>query len=161
MVRKAETTAGEAAGTRSSVFVAVEVCTRALSDRRLRWRVWTERALGSACWRRPARRENRRQSTRGDQLGGEHCEDRYICSRRREPCLVEQLRVARVRAVEPQNIDIFFCQVDPAWLLGEWNRESATCRAVGPRAFRGQGSPRPAVGSRQDKEMVLLLGSLR
>ena len=142
VVRKAETTAGEAAGTRSSVFVAVEVCARALPDRRLRWRVSTEGALGSACRRRPARRENRRQSTRGDQLGGEHCKDRYICSRCREWCLFEQLRVARVRAVEPQNIDIFFCKVDPAWLLGGWNREkSSTCRAVSPRAFRGQGFP--------------------
>ena len=75
--------------------------------------------------------------------------------------MLKQLRVARVRAVEPQNIDIFFCQVDPAWLLREWNRESATCRAVGPRAFRGQGSPRPAVGSRQSKEIVPLLVALR
>ena len=148
VVRKAETTAGEAAGARSSVFVAEEVTASTLSDRRLRWRVSTEGALGSACRRRPARREDRRQSTRGDQLGGEHCEDRYVCSRRREWCLLKQLRVARVRAVEPQNIDIFFCQVDPAWLLREWNRESATCRAVSPRAFRGQGFLCLAVGSR-------------
>ena len=109
VVRKAETTAGEAAGTRSSVFVAVEVCARALPDRRLRWRVSTEGALGSACWRGPARREDRRQSTRCDQLGGEHCEDRYVCSRLGERCLLEQLRVARVRTVQPLNIEIFFC----------------------------------------------------
>ena len=57
VVRKAETTAGEPAGTRAAVFVAVEVCTRTLSDRCLRWKVSTERALGSA-WRcRPARRK--------------------------------------------------------------------------------------------------------
>ena len=55
--------------------------------------------------------------------------------------MLKQLRVARVRAVEPQNIDIFFCQVDPAWLLGEWNRESATCREFRFRAFRCQGFP--------------------
>ena len=160
MVRKAETTAGEAAGTRSSVFVAVEVCASALSDRCLRWRVRTEGALGNACWCRPARREDRRQSTRCDQLGSEHCKDRYVCSLR-ERCLLEQLRVARVRAVEPQNIDICFCKVDPAWLLRQWNSESATCRAVCPRAFRGQGFPCPAVGSRRGKEMVPLLVALR
>ena len=156
VVRKAETTAGEAAGTRSSVFVAVEVCARTLSDRRLRWRVSTEGALGSACWRWPARRENRWDSTRRDKLGGQNCKDRYVCSRLGERCLLEQLRVARVRTVEPQNIDIFFCKVDPAWLLRRWNRESATCRQFRPRAFRGQGFPCPAVGDRRGKEMVLL-----
>ena len=89
VVRKAETTAGEAAGTRSSVFVAVEVCARTLSDRRLRWRVSTEGALGSACWRGPARRENRRESTRGDQLGSEDCKGRYVRRKLGERCLLE------------------------------------------------------------------------
>ena len=156
VVCKAETTAGEAAGTRSSVFVAVEVCARTLPDRHLLWRLSTEGALGSACWCWPARREDRRQSTRCDQLGGEHCEDRYVCSRRREWYLLKQLRVARVRAVKPQNIDIFFCQVDPAWLLRRWNRESATCRQFRPRALRGQSFPCPAVGDRRGEEMVLV-----
>ena len=70
--------------------------------------------------------------------------------------MLKQLRVARVRVVEPQNIDIFFCKVDPAWLLEEWNRKSATCRAACPRAFMGQSFPCPAVGDRRGKEMVLV-----
>ena len=161
VVRKAETTAGEAAGTRSSVFVAVEVCARTLPDCRLRWRVSTEGALGSACWRGPARRKNRRESTRGDQLGGQNCKDRYVCSRLGERCLLEQLCVARVRTVQPLNIDIFFCKVDPAWLLRRWNRESATCREFHPRALRGQSFPCPAVGDRRSEEMVLARSGAR
>ena len=141
MVRKAETTAGEAAGTRSSVFVAVEVCARTLSDRRLRWRVSTEGALGSACWRWPARRENRRESTRRDQLGGQNCKDRYVSSSLRERYLLEQLRVARVRAVEPLNIDIFFCEVDPAGLLSRWNRESLLVVSFAPERSGARVSP--------------------